>query len=346
MEYTVGRFFKFIISIIIVAAVIWLLVQLSSTLTVLIISVLIAYILDPIASFLEYKGLSRTQATIILFIAIALVFTGLFYFLIPPLVNELSHIQDNLGSGSATETIGRVEQWIHQTFPFISTEDLDLQGKINTVVGHMTSSIFSIIGSLVSIVTTLIIIPFAVFFLLKDGRKMHKAIVGMIPNRYFEMSLNMIHKSDQQLGGYLRGQFFDALIIGILSTTALSVLNVPHALLIGIFAGLANMIPYVGPLMGAVTALIVVVLNNGSGQLILLVVAAFAVIQMLDNVVVQPLVVAKSVDLHPLIIIFVVIIGGQFFGILGMLLAVPATGTVKVLSVELYRAIRNYKMLA
>jgi len=155
----------------------------------------------------------------------------------------------------------------------------------------------------------------------------------------------ILHKTDQQLGGYLRGQFFDALIIGVLSIIALWILDVKYFMLIGIFAGLANMIPYVGPLVGGTAAVLVVLMDGGGGLEVLLVFAAFAAIQLTDNVLVQPLVVAKSVDLHPLIVIFAVIIGGQFFGILGMLLAVPVTGIIKVLISELYLGVRKYNLI-
>jgi len=111
-------------------------------------------------------------------------------------------------------------------------------------------------------------------------------------------------------------------------------------MLIGIFAGLANMIPYIGPLAGGVTAVSVVLVNGGSGQQVLI---AFLIVQLTDNVLVQPLVVAKTVNLHPLIIVFAVIIGGQFFGVLGMLLAVPAAGIIKVLTSEFYLGFKKYR---
>ncbi len=173
---------------------------------------------------------------------------------------------------------------------------------------------------------------------------MKKALIGIVPNRHFEMILSLIYKTDQQLGSYLRGQFFDAVIIGLLSTIALWILDVPYFLLIGLFAGMANMIPYVGPLAGGIMAILVVVINGGSGQQILFVGIAFVIVQLLDNVLVQPLVVARSVNLHPLIIIFAVIIGGQFFGILGMLLAVPTAGMIKVLVTEFYTGTQKYNI--
>ncbi len=345
MEYTISRIFKTITTILILAAVAWILYTLSSIISIIIISVLIAYILDPVASYFESHNLSRTQSTIIIFVIFAIIVAGIFSYFIPAVIDELSTIQQIISSGESSKYFKKAEEFITTNIPFISIEDLNLQGRITEAVSQLTNSFFMILGSVVSLVTTLIIIPFAVFFLLKDGPTMIKHSYSMIPNRFFEMSLNIIYKMDQQLGGYLRGQFFDAVIIGILAIIALWILDVKYFVLIGIFAGLSNMIPYVGPMVGGSVAVLVVLMNGGSGITMLLVVAAFLIIQLADNVLIQPLVVARSVDLHPLLIIFSVIIGGQFFGILGMLLAVPATGIIKVLISELYFGIRKYNII-
>ena len=174
---------------------------------------------------------------------------------------------------------------------------------------------------------------------------MKKAFIQFVPNRYFEMILNVIHKIDQQLGSYLRGQFTEAFVVGFLSVIALWLLNVQYFIIIGTFAGLANLIPYVGPVAGAIPAIIVTLVNGGSPVSILYIVIAFTIVQLIDNVFLQPLVLSKSVNLHPLIIVFAVLIGGQFFGILGMLLAVPAAGIIKVTSSELYQGIRKFNLL-
>jgi putative permease len=345
MEYTISRVFKVITFILIIAAIGWVLYTLSSIITIIIISVMIAYILDPVASYFESHNLSRTQSTVIIFVIFAIIGAGIFSYFIPAVINELSTIQQMISSGQASKYFQKVETFLTTNIPFISIDDLNLQSRITDAVSQLTNSFFMILGSVVSLVTTMVIIPFAVFFLLKDGPAMMKHMFSIIPNRYFEMSLNMVHKIDQQLGGYLRGQFFDALIVGILAIIALWVLDVKYYVLIGIFAGLSNMIPYVGPMAGGSVAVLVVLMTGGSGITMLLVVAAFLIIQLADNVLIQPLVVARSVDLHPLLIIFSVIIGGQFFGIMGMLLAVPATGIIKVLISELYLGIRKYNII-
>jgi predicted PurR-regulated permease PerM len=343
MDYTLSRIFKIVIVLLVVAVMVWFMLKIRSTMTLLIISVLFAYILDPIASYFEYRGLSRIQATIIIFLFIATSFIVIFYFLIPPLIDELSNIQQSINSGTATAFIEKVERLIQNSLPMVGESNIDLKARISDFAANLSSSVFSLLLDMVSVVTTLIIIPFAVFFLLKDGPAMKTAFVSLIPNRYFEMTLNLLYKIDIQLGGFLRGQFFDASIVGLLAIFAMWLLNVKYYIVVGIFAGLTNMIPYVGPFSGAVAAVFVVLMSGGSGHQVLMVIMAFLIIQLSDNVLIQPLVVARSVNLHPLIIIFAVIIGGQFFGILGMLLAVPATGIIKVVAQELYNSYQKYR---
>ncbi|APF20931.1 protein of unknown function UPF0118 [Caldithrix abyssi DSM 13497] len=341
MDITINRFLQIVLFVVAMLAVGWLVVQLSSIIIVFIIGALLSYILDPIASFLEYKGLSRTAATGVIFFCLALVLVAIILFVIPPVVEQVKVIQHNLSSGESSQTIQNIEQFIRQNIPFLKESNLNLHAKLNEAVQHFSDSLFGLVGSVISIITTLVIIPFVVFFLLKDGRAMIKGLVSIVPNRYFEMTLNMMYKIDQQIGGYLRGQFFDALIIGMMSVFALWLLDVPYFLLIGAFAGLANMVPYVGPLTGTILAVLVVFISNGQFNQMAMVAGAFAVIQLLDNVVVQPLVVARSVQMHPLLVIFAVIAGGQFFGILGMFLAVPAAAIVKVFVMEMYHTYKK-----
>jgi len=135
---------------------------------------------------------------------------------------------------------------------------------------------------------------------------------------------------DLQLGNYLRSQFTDAVVFGVLATIALWLLGVKYFLFIGVFAGLANLIPYVGPIAGALPAVAVALFDAGDVTLALQIVLAFIILKLTDDMLVQPLLVAKGVHMHPLLVLMAIIIGGELFGMLGMLLAVPATGFAKV----------------
>jgi putative permease len=345
MDLTIGRFLRFLIAIIVLVVIGWLIYSLSTIITILLLSALIAYLLDPVASYLEAKGMSRVYATIIIFLLFFITIGITSWTLLPGLLGELYTLQQSLSLEDTSSLSKKVETFIGTNLSFINVENLEIEEKIRNALSLLTDELLTILANLLSIISFVVIIPFVVFFLLKDGRKMKKAFVHFVPNRYFEMTLNVLHKIDQQLGWYLRGQFTEAFVVGLLSVIALWLLDVQYFIIIGIFAGLANLIPYVGPVAGAIPAIVVTLVNGSEPVKVLYIVVAFALVQLIDNVVLQPMVLSKSVNLHPLIIVFAVLIGGQFFGLLGMLLAVPAAGIIKVTSSELYQGIRKFNLI-
>ncbi len=162
-------------------------------------------------------------------------------------------------------------------------------------------------------------------------------------NRYFEVTLYLLHKLNVQVGNFLRGQFIDATIVGLLAMFALWLVGIKYFFLIGLFTGLANLIPYFGPLAGAGLAIVLSILQTGGFEMSLYVILAFTVIKLLDDAFIQPLVVAKSVDMNPLTVLLVILIGGKLFGILGMLLSVPIAGLIKVVVRESIMNYRKYR---
>ena len=175
MDYTVSRFLRLVVVIMIFAAVGWLFYALSSIILIIVVAALIAYILDPVATLFETKGLSRVQATAVVFIIIAIGFSATIYFIIPSLIQEFHNIKASISSNSSAQFFSNIETTISSKIPFIEAKSLDLSSQFNEMLRTLSDSFFSIISSMVSIVTTLIIIPFVVFFLLKDGPKMKKS---------------------------------------------------------------------------------------------------------------------------------------------------------------------------
>ena len=219
--------------------------------------------------------------------------------------------------------------------------------KLESAVEKFQKNMLNFALGLFSALSNVVIIPFITFFLLKDGPKMKKAIIERVPNRYFEMVLNLTYKIEQQLGGYIRGQVIDAALVGILSIIALKFIGIDYYFFIGAIAGLANLIPYLGPVVGAVPAILVSLMQNPDPSLtpILWIIVAFAVIQLIDNIIISPLVVAKSVNIHPLVVIIVIFIGERLLGVLGMLIAIPVTGILNVIIRETIWSFKNYRLL-
>jgi len=330
--------------LLLIVATITVLLVFGGVAEVVIISLLLAYIFDPLATALERSGLSRTLATVVIFLAFVTVIVLASTFLIPVLLEQVQALQSGSASEQATQSIVKLQAILHEKLAPLGFEDFNLMQMIQDFKVYIgQKAVDFLLQDSVALVVRLVMIPFIMFFLLKEGREMKKELIGLIPNRYFEFSLDLLYKMDLQLGNYLRGQFIDAVVFGALATLALWVLGVKYFLFIGIFAGLANLIPFVGPIAGMLLGALVAVLDTGDVMRGIWVAVAFIALKLVDDFVVQPLAVGKSVDLHPMLVALAILTGGHLFGILGMLLAVPVAGFLKVVLMESIVTYRKYR---
>ena len=343
MSRQTGYLIKIAVVGIIAIAGIAFLTAVSNIVKMVIISALLAYILDPLANFLESRGMSRTSATVAIF-AVFFIFTGISYMVFLPLLSgEIQALQSGLNPAKAGLMIDRLEDFMVANIPFLGGKDLNLLTRLENSMAKTGEWIFDHFLDTASVITSMILIPFIIFFLMKDGREFKKAFVSIMPNQYFEFTLYLLYKLNAQIGNYLRGQFIDATIIGVLSVGALWFIGVKYFFIIGTFAGLANLIPYFGPIAGATIAIIVSILQTGSFHMALYVIIAFTLIKLFDDILIQPIVVARTVHMHPLVVLLSVLIGGKLFGILGMLLSVPIVGFMKVVVRESIHNYRRYR---
>lgn len=217
-------------------------------------------------------------------------------------------------------------------------ETLFREDRITRIAG-------SVVGFFTDVIYAVLIIPFVAFFVLKDGGSIRIALLRLVPNRYFEIALSIIEKVETNIGRYFRGLFVQCLSIATLATVLLSIVGLNSALAVGIFTGLANTIPYFGPLMGFLAGALVGVAQTGDFSLVPGVLIAMGVTQMADNIFFQPLIFSRAAKAHPLVILFVVLIGAQMAGIVGMLLAIPVTAIVRVVVQQILWSLRNYRIL-
>ena len=343
MSFFPSRGWRIVATALLILGVLAFLYSIAGLVKLLIIASLLAYILDPIATALESRGMTRLAATGIIFGAVGLIVLEFCFFLVPVIIHQVQLMQSTESTEKIAATVREIQHVLDEKFSFLGLSNLDLVANMQKVKIEVTEGIADSIWShAISLITDLVAIPFIIFFLLKDAREIKRHLLTLVPNRYFEFSLSLIHKMDLQLGYFLRGQFLDAAIFGILSSVAMALIGVKNFLFIGAFAGMANLIPYVGPLAGVILASVVTIVNSPDMSKVLYVIAAFAVVKVMDDSIVQPMIVARSVDMHPLLVLLSVIIGGEFFGILGMLLAVPFMGFVKVVFNESRVMLRRY----
>ncbi|MBL7084121.1 MAG: AI-2E family transporter [Candidatus Aminicenantes bacterium] len=345
---TFWRIFLIILSI---AFVMFVFPFVKDVLIIFIIAWLLSILLSPLVDFFESKGLGRSWAILIVMILILTLLVLSFSQIIPGIIRTVESLTSKLQSNIITDFSVKIENFFEKNF---NNAELarNVTAKLNDIGVKLLGSLGAFFKSVGSFLASIIIIPFITFFLIKDSRRFKRAMISKVPNRYFELSLNILHKIENQVGNYIQGQAMDALIVGILSTAGLFIINlvfdgpIPYFFFIGMLAGVANLIPYLGPIVGAVPALTLAILNNppNLGIVLLWIVIVFVIVQVIDNAIVSPLVVSKSVNMHPVIVVTVVIIGGNIAGAMGMLFAVPFTGIIKVTSSQIIWGLKNYRL--
>ncbi len=344
MEQRFPWWIKLTLLALLVAGVFWVLALVRGVVTMVVFGALLAYLFDPLVNRLEARGLGRTPAAVVVFAGISLGVVALLALLFPAVAAQVQAIQTGFDVERARALVEDLEAILEARLAVVGVEDLDLLGAVQRFVATNVGDVLNYVPGVLSVMIQLVIIPFIMFFLLKDGRRIKKGFITLVPNRYFEFTLTVLHKTDVQLGNYLRGQLIASLVVALLSMAALWVLRVDYFVLIGLFAGLTNMIPYLGPIAGALVAVLVSVITTGSVATVVPIIVAFVVIQAIDNAGVQPLVLARNVELHPLLILLTLVLAGQFFGVLGLLLAVPATAVLKVFVQETVANLRYYRL--
>jgi predicted PurR-regulated permease PerM len=344
-------FWRFFLIVLVIAFIVILFPFVKDVLIMFIIAWLLSVLLSPVVDFLESKGFKRGWAILIVMILILALVGFSFSLIIPGIIRTVEAMTSKLQSDVLTEFSMEIEAFFEKNF---NNAELarNVTARLNEIGVNLLNSLGEFFKNVGAFLASMIIVPVITFFLIKDSRRFKEVIISKVPNKYFELSLNILHKVENQVGKYIQGQAIDALIVGLLSTLGLFLINlrfdnpVPYFVFIGMLAGLANMIPYVGPVVGAIPALATAILNNPDnlGLVLLWIVIMFVLVQAIDNAFVSPLVVSKSVNMHPLVVIVVVIIGGNIAGAIGMLFAVPLTGIVKVTLSQVIWGLKNYSL--
>jgi putative permease len=299
----------------------------------------VVYLFDPAVVMLQRRGLQRGTAFLLLLVVTAIAVGFILAFL--PAWLRL----ESIGGSSQTfaqrfsEQLDGIEQSFNRTFPMMGS--VNLSAGINSRAVDAGMRLFQDIPGLVTtFIVNLLLVPFISYFMIRDGKTLKRRLVELVPNRYFEMSLIMMDRIDKQLGGYLRGRLIECILVSISQALfmGLAALFVPqrYILLIAAVCGVTNMIPYLGPLLGTIFGAL---LYLGSGLPMTSVyglIAAAAAAHILDNLLIAPAVLSHNVDLHPLTVALVLVIGGELLGTLGLLIAVPVASTIKVVVQEFY----------
>lgn len=310
------------------------------------IAMLLSYMLDPVVNRLQSAGMNRTLATTLTLATLILVIVWGSTSVIPIVANQMASLARQLDIENLRFIAEQVELSIIGNFDFIP------EGFLRDNIAVFSDNFFNmnqfsnIVGDVIGIFTNLfaafLVIPFATFFFLKDGHKIRRDLLKLVPNKYFETILSLVDKIETRLGFYFRSVFVQCTLVGIVSWLALSVAGLNNAASVGIAIGVANSIPYFGPLIGYVLSIVISIIETGDFSLVIACIIAVLIAQLLDNLVLQPLIFSKSADMHPVAILFIILIGAQTAGILGMLIAIPTATIIKISINQVSWSFNNY----
>jgi predicted PurR-regulated permease PerM len=318
----------------------WLLWLLAPILTPFVLAALLGWLGDPLVDRLERAGRRRNVAVTLVFTAMALaVLLGL-VLLVPTIESQIGTLVSSLPSYRSW-FIDTALPWVEARTGFDITSWLDFNylielvrsnweragGFATTLLGYMSRSGFA----LLAFVANVALLPVITFFFLRDWDVMVARVAALVPRDHIGTVSRLAHESSEVLGGFLRGQFLVMLILGVMYGVGLWAVGLDLGILIGVIAGLLTFVPYVGPASGIILGCIAALVQYGDWQHVAGVLVVFGLGQVIESYWLTPKLVGDRIGLHPVAVIFAVLAGGQLFGFLGMLLALPVAAVANVL---------------
>lgn len=352
-SFTLDRVVRFVLGAAAVLTVGWVLWYFAGLVLYLAIGGILAYLLRPLVDRLQGLGLGRVPAILLGFVLVLAAIGVIVTSIVPFVAAQVQELSQLVSVDTATDVAGYLEDRLREIAPLepgVLEENARemaralIQGDV--VQGErIAQTVSSVVTVFTNIVYAVLIIPFVTFFLLKDGMQIRRSLLHLVPNRYFEVTLAILDKVEVNIGRYFQALFVQCTSIAVIASLLLWIVGLQSAIAVGIFTGLANTIPYFGPFLGFLFGALVGIAQTGDLALVPGVAIAMILTQLSDNVLLQPLIFSRAAKAHPLIILFVVLIGAQLGGIVGMLIAIPLTTTVRVIVEQLLWSLRNYRIL-
>ena len=325
--------------LILVAFVGWVLYLLGPALVPFVVAALFAYLFNPLVNRLQGVGIGRALGTTLVFLILTLAMVGIVLVLIPFMERQVSKFIEQLPRWAEW---GRnvASPWIESHFG-VSLESVDSEGLISMLQGHwkeaggfatavlakVSKSGFAIVGWILN----LVIIPVAAFYLLRDWNVVVSRIHSLVPRSIEPVVARLAHEADDTLGGFLRGQLSVMIILGTIYGIGLWAVGLNVGPLIGMIAGLISFVPYLGPIVGVAMGVVAALVQDLDTLRIVMVLAVFGIGQMLEGYVLVPKLVGDKIGMHPVAVMFAILAGGELFGFVGVLLALPIAAVVMVL---------------
>ncbi|WP_087973267.1 AI-2E family transporter [Oceanobacillus rekensis] len=317
-------------------------VILSTILPPVILAFIVYYLLNPIVNLLERLRIKRIWGIIIIILGISGLLTGIIMLSAPAIQQQVTDLAENfptylnqMGEGITT--------WLQNSFLgpyyeegynwFISNFS-DIPGMIGSYLADAFQSIQNVANTLTTAIVTIVTFPIILFFLLKDGIKFKQFSLKLLPPKYRKDINHILHNMDTQVGSYIQGQIIVASCIGILLFIGYLIIGLEYAITLAIIAAITSVVPYLGPTIAIIPAIIIALVD--SPFMLVKLAIVWAAVQFLEGNFVSPNIMGRTMKIHPLTIIIVLLVAGNLVGIVGVILGIPGYAMIKVIVTYLF----------
>lgn len=320
-------------------------VLLKTVVLPLILTAIVYYLLVPFVDFFEKKGVKRVYTIIVLYLVIIGILTILIVSVIPFLRDQIMRLIQSFPNFindieiMAEQVIGsqflnEVQQTLNFNVSDVSDIATQISNQLSTVLNSTFIGIGNIIGSVSKTVMAIITVPFILFYLLKDGKKLPGYMLNFLPSFMRNQTFTVLKEMNKQISSYIRGQIIVSFCIGFLMYIGFEIIGLDYAPVLALIAAFTSVVPYLGPAIAITPALIIAVVT--SPYMLLKLIIVWTVVQLIEGKFISPQIMGRTLHIHPITIIFIIILSGNLFGVLGILLAVPGYAILKVITSHLF----------
>lgn len=311
---------------ILIILALWFLYLVREVIVLLFISVILVSAMEPAVDFLQKKKIPRSVTVLGIYLLLLIIISVAISFLVPPIVRQFQDLTQNFSQYSQNfkDSLGPVNNFIEINHINLGTSQIlgDLGSGISSVTQNIFSKTIGIFSGLLSVV----IVFSLAFYMSVEENGIKNFIISVTPKRHQEYAINIAERIKHKIGRWLLGQIFVMFIIFVLTSIGLYLVGVPYALVLGVFAGIMEVIPYVGPIISGIPGVILgFMISPTIGFLAFLV---YLISQQVESNVVVPFVMKKAVGLNPIAIILALLIGAKLAGVLGAILAIPVATAI------------------
>ncbi len=322
-------------------------VFLSTVVLPIILATIGYYLLRPILRLLEKAQIPRAWGILIIFLLASGLITLLVFLVLPFLKGQFQNLVEDFPSYFKQVTVN-VDAFLRNSIFASYYEGLDMNivsivesapnniGKLATdALGGIAAGLTSFVGAFTGFVLSIVTVPFILFYLLKDGEKLPRVFINMLPPRMRDDAREIAHDADRQISSYIQGQILVAICIGIMVSIGFFIIGMKYALLLGVLAMFTSIVPYLGPLIAITPAVIIAIVT--SPFMIIKLAIVWTIVQLIDGKFISPQIMGKSLKIHPITIIFVLLTAGSLFGVAGVILGIPGYAVLKVFVTHFFK---------